>query len=218
MDFINITVEELKSNIENKVDEQVFEAYKKETAQKIDDLEKRFDDYKAEVTRKIDDLENRSKRNYLVFWNIPEGEERERPLGRIGLVQDILILHTKLVGAEDIIIERAHRSGGSKRSANGNTPPRPIHVRFLNWSDKDYIIRRAPKSLKNNPFGPAQVNIIVTDDVSKKVREQRRILKNEYLPDILRRPHVKVAFVPYLVPARIQYKQDDPWEFFFINE
>ena len=40
LNFINTTVEELKSNIKNKVDKQVFKAYKKETAQKIDDLEK----------------------------------------------------------------------------------------------------------------------------------------------------------------------------------
>ena len=46
MEFINSTVEELKSNIENKVDKQVFEVYKKDAAQKIDDPEKRFEDYK----------------------------------------------------------------------------------------------------------------------------------------------------------------------------
>ena len=50
MEFIiNTTVEELKSNIENKVYKQVFEVYKKDAAQKIDDLEKRFGDYKAEA-------------------------------------------------------------------------------------------------------------------------------------------------------------------------
>ena len=50
MEFIvNTTVEELKSNIENKVGKQVFEVYKKDTTQKIDDLEKRFGDYKAEA-------------------------------------------------------------------------------------------------------------------------------------------------------------------------
>ena len=47
--IINATVEELKSNIENKVDKQVFEVYKKDAAQKIDDLEKRFGDNKAEA-------------------------------------------------------------------------------------------------------------------------------------------------------------------------
>ena len=56
--------------------------------------------------------------------------------------------------------------------------------------------------------------MIVTDDVSKKVREQRRILKSEYLLNILSRPNVKVASVPYLVPAGIQFKQDDSWDFF----
>ena len=50
MEFIvNTTVEELESNIENKVGKQVFEVYKKDTTQKIDDLEKRFGDYKAEA-------------------------------------------------------------------------------------------------------------------------------------------------------------------------
>ena len=50
MEFIiNTTVEESKSNIENKVDKQVFEVYKKDAAQKIDDLEKRFGEYKAEA-------------------------------------------------------------------------------------------------------------------------------------------------------------------------
>ena len=50
MEFIiNTTVEELKSNIEKKVDKQVFEVYKKDAAQKIDDLEKRCGDYKAEA-------------------------------------------------------------------------------------------------------------------------------------------------------------------------
>ena len=46
MEFIiNTTVEELKSSIENKVDKQVFEVYKKDASQKIDDLEKRFGGY-----------------------------------------------------------------------------------------------------------------------------------------------------------------------------
>ena len=72
MEYINTTVEELKSNIENKVDKQAFAVYKKDAVQKIADLEKRFPDYKAEVTYKIEDLENRSKRNNLVFWNIRE--------------------------------------------------------------------------------------------------------------------------------------------------
>ena len=36
-----------------------------------------FERYKDEIDRKIDDLTNRSKRNNLVFWNVPEGDEKE---------------------------------------------------------------------------------------------------------------------------------------------
>ena len=86
--------------------------------------------------------------------------------------------------------------------------------KILEWSDKDCIIRRAPKSLKNNPFGPTQVYIIVMDGVSKKVHEQFRILNSKYLPDILSKSKIKDAFVPYLVSARILYKQDASQIFF----
>ena len=59
---------------------------------------------------------------------------------------------------------------------------------------------------------------LVTDDVSKRVREHRKILKSRHLPEILSRPNVKVAFIPYLVPARIQYKIDNTWKFFFLPD
>ena len=109
MEFINTTVEELKSNIENKVDKQVFEVYKKDADQKIDDLKKRIDDYKAEITCKTDDLENRSKRKNLVY----------------GTFQKV-------------------------KKEKCDNPQRPVHVRFLNRSDKDYVIRKALKSSKSN--------------------------------------------------------------------
>ena len=41
MEFIDTTVEELKRNVENKVDKQVVEVYKNDAAQKIDGLEKK---------------------------------------------------------------------------------------------------------------------------------------------------------------------------------
>ena len=74
----------------------------------IKDLER----LKEEFLRKTDDLENRSKRNNLVFWNIPEGEESGR--GCIRLLEDIIVNHMKLKDTEDIVIERTHRSGVKK--------------------------------------------------------------------------------------------------------
>ena len=58
------------------------------------------------------------------------------------------------------------------------------------------------------------ITVSVTDDVSKKVRDYRKLLKSQHLPDILKRPDVKVAFIPYVIPARIKYKQGDTWKYF----
>ena len=120
----------------------------------------------------------------------------------------------KLIGAEEIILERAHRSGQMRHGRNGDASPRPIHVKFLNWMDKEYVLKRAPKSL-NNPSGRQQATLIITDDVTKIVCEQRKILKTQYLPKILEKPDVKVGFIPHVYgSARIQYKGGDRWNFF----
>ena len=178
----------------------------------IKDLER----LKEEFLRKTDDLENRSKRNNLVFWNIPEGEESGR--GCIRLLEDIIVNRMKLKDTEDIVIERAHRSGVKKSAKDGKEFSRPIHCRFLHWGDKEYVMKKAPRVLKNNPYGAKKATVIVTDDVSKKVREERKILKTQHLPDLLNKPSVKVAFIPYTVPARIQYKEEDSWKFFFLPQ
>ena len=124
MEFINKAIEDVQRDMEHKVDDNDFDRFKKE------------------VDRKLDDLENRSRRNNLVFCNIPESEEKDS--GCIRLLEDIMINHMKLRGADEIIIERAHRTGRLKRTRDGTEMPRQIHCRFLNWSDKDYVIRRAP--------------------------------------------------------------------------
>ena len=74
--------------------------------------------------------------------------------------------------------------------------------------------RKPPHSLKNNLYGAKKATVIFTDDVSKKVREEGRMLKTQHLPDLLNKPSVKVAFIPYTMPARIQYKEEDSWKFF----
>ena len=56
---MNESVTGLQKGMKDKVDAQVFA------------------DFKEEMVKKIDDLENQSKQNNLVFWNIPEGEEKD---------------------------------------------------------------------------------------------------------------------------------------------
>ena len=86
----------------------------------------------------------------------------------------------KLTGTEEIILEWAHRSGKVRHGKSGDASPRPIHVKFFNWMDKEHVLKRAPKSLKNNPYGGQQATLII-----------------------------KVGFIPQVVPARIQYREGD---------
>ena len=121
-------------------------------------------------------------------------------MGCVDLIYTILdrLLETEWV--EKVTIERAHCSKEVKTDKNGEALPRPIHVKVLNWEDKEYILKLAPSKLKHNRY-QGKAHIIVTDDVTKKVRDERKSLRNNYLDEIRGRPDVKVAFVPFLVPA-----------------
>ena len=123
--------------------------------------------------------------------------------GRVDLIYTILDHLLEIEWVEKIIIERARRSKEVKTDKNGKALPRPIHLKFLNWEDKEYILKLAPLKLKYNLY-QGKTHIIVMDDVTKKVRDERKSLRNNYLDEIHGRPDVKVAFVPFLVPARIQ--------------
>ena len=93
-------------------------------------------------------------------------------------------------------------------------------MKILNWEDKEYLLKISPGRLKRNSFGfgANAVKIYISDDVSKKVRDDRKLLRQRDLKDIQQKQGVKVAFVPFLVPARIQYKEGDTWKYFFLPE
>ena len=188
------TVEDLQTQVNGKADVSVV----KELSEDIYD--------------KLDDLENRSKRNNLVFWNVPE--KLKNQIGCIQLIENLLVKHMKIDYLEEVVIERAHRSGKIKKRHDGSESPRHIHVQFLNWSDKEFMLYSAPSALKDNPLNPRGAKMIVTDGVSKKVRDDRKLLNSQHLPDILERPDVKVVFIPYVIPARIKYKQGGYMEIF----
>ena len=84
--------------------------------------------------------------------------------------------------------------------------------------DKEYVLKRAPKSLKNNPYGRQHATLIIRDNVTKKVREQRKILRTQLLPKILEKPDVKVGFIRHIVPTRNQYKEGGQWNFFYLPD
>ena len=113
--------------------------------------------------------------------------------------------------AENICINRAHRSG--KKSSD---KPRPIHAIILEWHHKEIILREAPSVLKEHKY--KGIKVIITDDVSKSVREERETLRINHLPRIKAKEDVSVAFIPFTVPARIRYKQGDSWRHFYLTK
>ena len=120
--------------------------------------------------------------------------------------EDIILNHMKLPDCEQMVIERAHRQAVKNLP---NKTPGPIFCRFLHWSDKDYVLKRAPKALKGNPYRASKVVIFITDDLSHQVRRERKTLREEHLPGLQERSSVKVASIPFLVPTRIQCKEGD---------
>ena len=106
MEFINKTIEDVQRDMEHKVDDNEFDRFREEVDRKLDDC-------------KLDDL-----RNNLVFWNIPDSEEKDSSC--IRLLEGIMINHMKLRGADEIIIERAHCTGRLKRNRDDPEIPRPI--------------------------------------------------------------------------------------------
>ena len=84
---------------------------------------------------------------------------------------------------------------------------KPIHVALLRYPDKQFILKNAAAKLKDNPYLGAK--IFISDDVSKAVRDQRKILKDRHLEDILSREDVEYAFIPWSIPPRILYKGND---------
>ena len=108
---------------------------------------------------------------------------------------------------ENVEVMRAHRTIVQNRRG-GATRARPIHVALLRFTDKQYVLRNAAAKLKDHPF--QEVNLFISDDVSRKVREDRKKLKENHLDAIRAREDVEFAFIPWSVTARILLKIKTP--------
>ena len=157
-----------------------------------------------ELENRIIDLQNRSHRNNIVIWNVPEGSEKDTFLVEF-LKRSLLIDHIKLEGAENIEIMRAHRTLTVIR--RGTLKPRPINVYLLKYTDRQYILANATKCLKENQYDGSSLHI--SDDVTKEVREQGKKLKGKHLKNLRQRDDVQFAYVAWSVPAKILYKLKD---------
>ena len=76
LQFMDGTIDKLKEGVCQRAEVGLFEAFKNN------------------IMDKLDDLENREKRNNLVFWNIPE--KSEDGIGCKNLICNILHYHSKI--------------------------------------------------------------------------------------------------------------------------
>uniref|UniRef100_A0A3P9AVZ3 L1 transposable element RRM domain-containing protein n=1 Tax=Maylandia zebra TaxID=106582 RepID=A0A3P9AVZ3_9CICH len=103
----------------------------KDTHNRVDKMEK----FTMQLKDKIDDFENRSRRSNLRILNIPEQAE-----GRdaVGFLEKFI---PQILGNDNftshITLERVHRVG--KKSDR----PRPLIAKFLNFRDKEKVLRLA---------------------------------------------------------------------------
>ncbi|CAH3017169.1 unnamed protein product [Porites evermanni] len=101
-----------------------------------------------DLEREAEDLCSRSRRNNLVFYNIPEKSEGDNC---VAFIQGFIASH---MGLETLFgyveIERAHRT--PTQLNKNRKSPRPIHVAFLKYTDKTKILANAAVRLKDNPF------------------------------------------------------------------
>ena len=183
LSHIETEQEELKAALEKKVDKTAFE----------------------KLENQMVDMVNRSKRNNIMLHNVPESAE--------GNTTDCTnLVHSFLKDSLDINqameIERAHRTPmmAPKRVSGANaggppTRPRPIHIKFLRYRDRERVLKAAINK-RDNKIGENRV--YVSDDIHPTTREQHRRLFKK-VKQLREEGHF--AFIPWSVPRVIKYKE-----------
>ena len=139
------------------------------------------------------DQSNRMRRKNVVFYNIPEGEEKGNCTTYIqNLVKKI---------DNNAKIETAHRSPSFVQAFNEKDSPRPIHALCVTRDDRELILDNGPKYLKVNLIGDKK--IYVSDDVHPKTREihKQLLMKQKEF-----RSKGLLAYIPWRVPQVLKYR------------
>ena len=133
-------VDEVKKKLED-IDSRVEEI-------KLDEI---TEDFVAKTKKKLADLEDRSSRNNLRFDGFQE-ETNETWEESESIITNFV--KEKLGIEEDILIERAHRTGKIQRNDGIRNIKRKIVVKFLNIKDKPRILHiyREKKLWKEKVF------------------------------------------------------------------
>ena len=157
---------------------QLLEAFKTEVFAKLQSIEDKIQgiavgNEKIEarlkwVEDKLTDLENRSRRENLLFFGIPDDREESWASSEEKIST---FLKEKLGLDKDIVFHRVHRIGKYRRGANA----RPIIAKLLLSKDKELIMKNVGK-LKDTGFS-------ISEDFCQVTRDRRKLLL----------PHLKKA-------------------------
>ena len=160
--------EDLLSSVHKTVEQHVKEI--KDLKTTVTDIKKQLkhnENRMKEQERKTIDLEARSRRNNLLFFNVPESDGRENCF-------DILsgVIKTEFGQRGEFPMHRAHRLGAPRRNAIGRKAqaPRPIIVAFVDHRDRE-TVRRVRFKLKSR--------ISVAEDFPAPIRRARETLLPE---------------------------------------
>ncbi|CAH3024423.1 unnamed protein product, partial [Porites evermanni] len=162
---IEYDIKDIKGNVAKL--EEGLNSVNSDVAEIKQDLEKKAEKEKLEeLENEVEELRNRSRRNNLVFYNVPEKSRWTR----------ICRIHSRLDshphGPRDPIKCSPYTNKASENS--GKKKPRPIHVALLRYTDKVKILSNAAARIKDNPF---QGNLIgIGADFAKRTQERRKEL------------------------------------------
>lgn len=139
----------------------------------IDEVSAKIDSMSAALAKaedRIDDLENRSRRNNIVIYNLPEGDKEENSTMQV--VKQFL-----QIAKVDVDIERCtsrvHRTPTYRSNRHdAQQRPRPVHVGFNLYRDKERVKRELIRFVSSKD--ERKRKIFISDDLSKRVLERRK--------------------------------------------
>lgn len=130
----------------------------KDVGKKVSDLEKTVQSLRDSVV----DLEDRSRRNNLLVFGIPEKDKEMVDDLRESIIQDVF---TKILGVHISSVERLHRIGRKQPSSDR---PRPVILKLIDHREKINILVNCSK-LKGS-------DISISEDFSLTTRIKRKKL------------------------------------------
>ena len=144
------------------------------------------------VNIRVDDQEDRSRRQNLIFFNLPEESGFENALQCEQRVQGVLQkIVKKTLGGRVIPLDRVHRIGTKDPQ---NKKIRPMIARFTFYKDKDIVLRESRTADQQTFNGKT---LIVSEDYGKTTLNIRRDLVNHMKAAKLKNKNIEGGHVNY---------------------